>query len=312
MKYKFLTILFLSLSVLAFAKTDRLIGNGIFNTNQKGKPEKAKKPVKKSTGSFKTISYKIIKTNSEDRAVKSGELLMIHLFGTGKLADNRDTILFSSYAAGNPYFIPATEVTLGKVFLNLRKNDSLEMDVFADSLFKNSFNQPAPPFLKQNSYIHFIVKVENVFNQKEIQELKQVEKNKKAIKDSAEINTLLAKYKDIKTTASGLKYVITKSTTGNYPQKGDEVQMNYTGMFLDGKKFDENLNTESPFSFKLGIGQVIAGWDEGILLLHEGEEAKLIIPSDLGYGEQGTGPIPPNTTLVFDVKLLKINPTTKK
>jgi peptidylprolyl isomerase len=311
MKYKFLTILFLSLSVLAIAKTDKLIGNGIFSANQKGKPETGKKPVKKSAVSNKTISYKIIKTNSQERAVKSGELLMIHLFGTGKLADNRDTILFSSYAAGNPYFIPADEATLGKVFLNLRKNDSLEMDVFADSLFTNSFKQSAPPFLKQNSYIHFIVKVENVYNQQELEILKQAEQIKRASKDSAEINALLAKYKDIKTTASGLKYIITKSTTGNYPQKGDEVQMNYTGMFLDGKKFDENLNTESPFSFKLGTGQVIAGWDEGILLLHEGEEAKLIIPSDLGYGEQGTGPIPPNTTLVFDVKLLKIKPNTK-
>jgi peptidylprolyl isomerase len=311
MKYKFLTILFLSLSVLAIAKTDKLFGNGTLSANQKGKPETGKKPVKKSAASNKTISYKIIKTNSQERAVKSGELLMIHLFGTGKLADNRDTILFSSYAAGNPYFIPADETTLGKVFLTLRKNDSLEMDVFADSLFTNSFKQSAPPFLKQNSYIHFIVKVENVYNQQELEVLKQAEQIKRASKDSAEINALLAKYKDINTTASGLKYIITKSTTGNYPQKGDEVQMNYTGMFLDGKKFDENLNTESPFSFKLGTGQVIAGWDEGILLLHEGEEAKLIIPSDLGYGEQGTGPIPPNTTLVFDVKLLKIKPNTK-
>ena len=311
MKYKFLTILFLSLSVFAIAKTDKLFGNGIFSANQKGKPETGKTPVKKSATSFKTISYKIIKTNSQERAVKSGELLMIHLFGIGKLADNKDTILINSYAIGNPYLIPVDEVTLGKVFLNLRKNDSLEMDVFADSLFNNSFKQPLPHFLKQNSYIHFLVKVENVFNQKELEELKQAEQIIRASKDSAEINALLAKYKDIKTTASGLKYIITKSTTGNYPQKGDEVQMNYTGMFLDGKKFDENLNTESPFSFKLGTGQVIAGWDEGILLLHEGEEAKLIIPSDLGYGEQGTGPIPPNATLVFDVKLLKIKPNTK-
>jgi FKBP-type peptidyl-prolyl cis-trans isomerase FkpA len=311
MKYKFLTILYLSLSVLALAKTDKLFGNGIFSANQKGKPESVKKPVKKSPASNKTISYKILKTNSQDRAVKSEELLMIHLFGTGKLTDNKDTIIFNSYAAGNPFFIPADEPTLGKVFLNLRKNDSLEIDVLADTLFLNSFKQPTPPFLKQNSYIHFLVKVENVYNQQELEVLKQAELIKKASKDSAEINALLAKYKDIKTTASGLKYVITKSTTGSYPQKGDEVQMNYTGMFLDGKKFDENLNTESPFSFKLGTGQVIAGWDEGILLLHEGEEAKLIIPSDLGYGEQGTGPIPPNTTLVFDVKLLKIKPNTK-
>lgn len=311
MKYKFLTILFLSLSVLAFAKTDKLIGNGIFNVNQKGNPKTVKKPFKKSAASFKTTSYKIIKTNSQERAVKPGELLMINLFGTGKLVDNRDTILFNSYAVCNPFFIPVNEVTLGKVFLNLRKNDSLEMDVFADSLFTNSFKQSLPSFLKQKSYIHFLVKVENVFNQKELEELKQAEQIKRASKDSAEINALLAKYKDIKTTASGLKYIITKSTTGESPQKGDEVQMNYTGMFLDGKKFDENLNIESPFTFKLGLGQVIAGWDEGIMLLHEGEEAKLIIPSNLGYGEQGTGPIPPNTTLVFDVKLLKIKPNTK-
>lgn len=311
MKDKFLTILFLSLSVLAIAKTDKLISKGIFNVNQKGNPKTVKKPVKKSVPSFKVISYKIIKTNSQERAVKSGELLMIHLFGIGKLADNRDTILFNSYAAGNPFFIPVDEITLGKVFINLRKNDSLEMDVFADSLFNNSFKQSAPPFLKQNSYIHFLVKVENVFNQKELEELKQAELIKRASKDSADIKALLSKYKDIKTTVSGLKYVITKSTTGNSPQKGDEVEMNYTGMFLDGKKFDENLNIESPFTFKLGIGQVIAGWDEGIMLLHEGEEAKLIIPSNLGYGEQGTGPIPPNTTLVFDVKLLKIKSKTK-
>jgi peptidylprolyl isomerase len=311
MKIKFLTLLYLSLSVLATAKIDKLFINGILSANQKEKPKTEKKPVKKSTASNKTISYKIIKTNSQDRAVKSGELLMIHLFGTGKLTDNKDTIIFNSYAAGNPFFIPADETTLAKVFLNLRKNDSLEIDVLADTLFLNSFKQPAPPFLKQKSYIHFLVKVENVYNQQEIEVLKQAELIKKASKDSAEINALLSKYKDIKTTASGLKYVITKSTTGKFPQKGDEVQMNYTGMFLDGKKFDENLNTESPFSFKLGTGQVIAGWDEGILLLHEGEEAMLIIPSDLGYGEQGTGPIPPNTTLVFEVKLLKIKPDTK-
>lgn len=296
---------------MAIAKTDKLIGFLESSPNQKGKPVTVKKPVKKSTPTFKTISYKIIKTNSGERAVKSGELIMIQLLGNGKLTNNKDTQLFSSYAAGNPYFIPANEVTLGKVFLNLRKNDSLEMDVFADSLFNNSFKQPTPNFLKKNSYIHFLAKVENVFNQKELEELKQAEQSKRLSKDSAEIAALLVQYKDIKTTASGLKYIITKSTTGSLPQKGDEVQMNYTGMFLDGKKFDENLSTENPFSFKLGIGQVIGGWDEGILLLHEGEEAKLIIPSYLGYGEKGTGPIPPNATLVFDVKLLKIKPTTK-
>lgn len=312
MKFKILTILFLSLSVLAFAKTDKLIVFLSNNPNQKGKPVTAKKPVKKNAPIFKTISYKIIKTNSEERAVKPDELIMIHLLGTGKLPNNKDTLMFSSYVGGTPYFIPANEVTMRNVFIHLRKNDSLEMDVFADSLFNNSFKQPTPLMLKKNSYIHFIAKVEKIYNQTELEELKQAELSKRAGKDSAEIKVLLSKYTDVKTTASGLKYIIIKSTTGNFPQKGNEVQMNYTGMFLDGKKFDENLSSENPFSFKLGTGQVIAGWDEGILLLREGEEAKLIIPYNLGYGERGSGSIPPYSTLVFDVKLLKINPTVKK
>jgi len=311
MKYKFLAIMFFSLSVLANAKTDKLFCFKEYNPNQKAKPKAAKKPVKKSILTFKTISYKIIKTNSQERLVKAGELIKIQLLGKGKLTNKSDTVLFNSYAAGNPYFIPANEVTLGKVFLKLKNNDSLEMDVFADSLFNNSFKQPTPAFLKKNSYIHFIAKVEAIFNQKELEELKQAEQSKKLSKDSAQIAALLASYKDVKTTASGLKYIITKATTGNSPQKGDEVQMNYTGLLLDGSKFDENLSSENPFSFKLGIGQVIGGWDEGILLLREGEEAKLIIPSYLAYGEKGTGPIPPNATLVFDVKLLKIKPNTK-
>ena len=87
--------------------------------------------------------------------------------------------------------------------------------------------------------------------------------------------------------------------------------MNYLGKFLDGKKFDGNVDenfksTRAPLQFTLGVGQVIAGWDEGIQLLNPGTRATLYIPSAIGYGPNGRGPIPPNTVMVFDVELISV------
>ncbi len=275
--------------------------------SQKGKSVATNTFTKLSKG----VSYKIVTTGPNNKKLKLNDLLLINLLGIGKTTNGKDTVVFNTYGSGKPFYIPVTEPTFTEVFLKLYKNDSAILNINADSLFTNSFGQPAPDFLAKNSIIKFNLKVVEVFDEKEVEELRESERAKTVAKDSIEINALLAKYKDIKTTASGLKYIITKPTTGKIPQKGDEVEMNYTGMFADGKKFDENLNIANPFSFKLGLGQVIAGWDEAIMLLHEGEEAKLIIPSNLGYGEQGAGPIPPNASLVFDVKLLKIKSNTK-
>lgn len=112
-------------------------------------------------------------------------------------------------------------------------------------------------------------------------------------------------------TASGLYYVITRKGTGENAKKGQKVSMSYLGKFLDGKKFDGNVddkfNNIRPLQFTLGIGQVIKGWDEGIALLNKGAKATLYIPSDVGYGPSGRGPIPPNSILVFDVEVLAIN-----
>ena len=110
-------------------------------------------------------------------------------------------------------------------------------------------------------------------------------------------------------TATGLYYVITKKGTGENAKKGQTVSMNYLGMFLDGKKFDGNVDenyksTRSPLNFQLGVGQVVAGWDEGIQLLNPGTRATLYLPSSVGYGPSGRGPIPPNTIMVFNVELL--------
>lgn len=112
---------------------------------------------------------------------------------------------------------------------------------------------------------------------------------------------------DVVTTPSGLKYIDVKEGTGASPKTGQTVTVHYTGTLDDGTKFDSSRDRGSPFSFKIGVGQVIKGWDEGVATMKVGGQRQLIIPSDLGYGARGAGGvIPPNATLKFDVELLKI------
>src|SRR5207249_773225 len=102
------------------------------------------------------------------------------------------------------------------------------------------------------------------------------------------------------------QYVELKEGTGKSAKKGDTVEVHYTGWLKNGKKFDSSVDRGKPFSFKLGAGQVIKGWDEGVADMKEGGKRKLIIPSDLAYGRDGAGGvIPPNAELTFEIELLK-------
>lgn len=110
------------------------------------------------------------------------------------------------------------------------------------------------------------------------------------------------------TTPSGLKYIDIEEGDGAMPQKGQTVVVHYTGTLEDGSKFDSSRDRNRPFSFKLGVGQVIKGWDEGVGTMKVGGRRKLIIPPELGYGSRGAGGvIPPNATLIFDVELLEVS-----
>ena len=101
--------------------------------------------------------------------------------------------------------------------------------------------------------------------------------------------------------------VLEKGTGEIETKKGDTIAVHYTGTFEDGTKFDSSLDRGEPFSFTVGAGQVIKGWDQGTLEMKVGEKRKLVIPSELGYGEMGIGIIPPNATLIFEVELVSIN-----
>lgn len=108
-------------------------------------------------------------------------------------------------------------------------------------------------------------------------------------------------------TDSGLHYKIIQKGDGVKPNAGQTVAVHYTGMLPEGTTFDSSYKRGNPIEFPIGMGHVIAGWDEGIMLLQKGDKARFVIPSDLAYGAQGAGGvIPPNATLVFDVELMDI------
>lgn len=108
-------------------------------------------------------------------------------------------------------------------------------------------------------------------------------------------------------TPSGLRYKILQEGDGKKATKGAMVSVHYKGQLLDGTVFDSSYKRKQPIDFAIGVGQVIAGWDEGIQLLKVGDKARLVIPSNLAYGERGAGGvIPPNATLIFDVELMNV------
>jgi len=113
--------------------------------------------------------------------------------------------------------------------------------------------------------------------------------------------------RQVVTTESGLQYIDLVVGTGRQAELGDTATVHYTGWLADGKKFDSSVDRKEPFSFRVGAGQVIKGWDEGVGTMKMGGKRKLTIPPQLGYGARGAGNvIPPNATLTFDVELLEL------
>ena len=113
-----------------------------------------------------------------------------------------------------------------------------------------------------------------------------------------------AKEEGVKVTESGLQYLVVKEGNGKKPGPNDVVTVHYTGRLVDGTVFDSSVERGEPATF--AVSQVIPGWVEGLQLMSEGSAYRLFIPSELAYGEHGTGPIQPNSTLIFDVQLLKV------
>jgi FKBP-type peptidyl-prolyl cis-trans isomerase FkpA len=251
------------------------------------------------------VNYKILNHEDDSRMVASGDILLLNLRIS---TENLDSVILETYSNNSPRYIPADEPVLKEVFASLSKGDSAEIWVNADTLFQKSFGSEKPANMVADEKIKFIVTVVDMFSQQEMQQKQMQQMNEFMQKDSVALIEFLAAKENVQTTPSGLHYIVKSKTSGKQAAKGNKVSMMYRGTLLNGEEFDGNMDgSNPPLDFTLGLGQVIPGWDEGVALMKEGEEYTFIIPWKLAYGERGAGPIPPFSSLVFDVKLVKVN-----
>lgn len=263
-----------------------------------------------------------ILTTNNGRKIKLDDIITFHVVQK----NSKDSILFSSYKAGNPVQIKVQENgDLMDVFPLLAEKDSALVKISTDTIFKSNEAQ-RPPFLPKGSFITCLIKIEKVQSLDEAIAERKAMMDGLAAKETADMNKYIAgKGLSLTTTASGLKYRITSPSIKRKPVAGDSVQVNYTGRTVEGKVFDSSIEADAkagglvqpgrtyePIAFRVGQGMVIPGWDEGLLLLGEGAKATFVIPSKLAYGERGAGEdIKPFSTLVFDVQLVKVIPGKK-
>jgi FKBP-type peptidyl-prolyl cis-trans isomerase len=254
------------------------------------------------------INYKFYVQNDTGAMPKEGDYITLNMVNR-----TDDTVFFDSKTNPGAMTIPMVKPQSGDIYAAfgmMHVGDSATFAIRTDSLFKEN-KQIMPPWLKDAEFVYFDVRLVDVQTQEQYIAAKQAEAKEKQVKESA----LIEKYiedNDITAppTESGLYVVVEEKGNGPKPKKGDKVTVHYTGYLLDGTKFDSSVDRGKPFNFTLGANQVIKGWDEGIAMLNIGSKAKLIIPSNLGYGERGAGPIPPFSPLVFEVELIDAEPAT--
>ena len=198
--------------------------------------------------------------------------------------------------------------------LTMNEGDSVSFIVNSDSLFLNFFKTPVPLFLAKDSVVKMEVKLHKILDKdgyaaelerfRLLVEDRDIEEQRKL---HAYLDTNNTKYSVLQ---NGMYYIPIRKGTGTCACSGDQLKINYKGYFLNGRQFESTYERGQPLEFTFGEqGQVIKGLEKAISLMNEGEKAKFIIPSHLAFGGEGssTGIVPPYTTVIYEIELLKLN-----
>ena len=241
------------------------------------------------------------------REAQKGDILTMSLkYGT------KDSTLMNTADNGAPFRLQLdTAAFVGDImngFRTLRVGDSAVIITRAYDFFTKTVGAPMPEFIDSAEVLYFTVKLNEVESEEEARQKAEAGNAQKALKEQEALASYIESNQiTTEPTASGLYFISEKKGTGKAAEAGKTVKVHYTGMFLDGTKFDSSVDRGEPFEFQLGVGNVIRGWDEGVAMMKEGGKAKLLIPSSLAYGPQDNGPIPGFSTLMFEVELIEVD-----
>ena len=269
---------------------------------------------KSATGLY----YKFFKQSAEGELPKVGDLIDMRIFG----AVNDTSIIVANSDNTLPLEAPMFAGDFFEAVAMMHKGDSASFIVNIDSTFIKWFHQPSlPEEFKSTDVMRFEVRLDDFYPESEYA-ARYAAKIKKEIdariekmkadhpEETATAAQQLAEYLtknkvEVEPTASGLCYVMTQEGNGEKPEVGQMVQVHYTGKLLDGTVFDSSIERGEPINVPIGVGQVIPGWDEGIMMMSKGEKGVLYIPYYLAYGERQAGDkITPFSNLVFEVELI--------
>ncbi len=244
-----------------------------------------------------------IHEEGKGKKIKTGDILTFDLV----IKAANDSTFEDTYKRNQPITMVAQQGTYKGSFENalthLTEGDSATVFISADSLFAR-MNQPLPAGVTKGSDFKFIVKIKSTQTREDFQKEQDAKKNNEAklMEDYAKKNFATATK-----TQSGMYYVVIKAGTGDAIKAGQTVTVDYTGKLMDGKVFDSSVGKPGPkFQVTVGQGAVIPGWEQALAMMKKGEKAIFFIPSNLAYGEQGGGPIPPFSSLIFEMEVLDV------
>lgn len=262
------------------------------------------------------LTYKVHKSNRGSKAVIDN-IVKIDIAYRYPV----DSVFFTNKDYDEAMYIPVIPSEYsGDIYEGLRlmaKGDSVTFKLDALNFFTTTQRMPmVPDFIPMGDSVFVDVVVLEIFTQDEYQAYRQKKRDEMIQEQEVarhEEDGLRQRYLDensitVEPEESGLIIVVNEEGSGPKPQSGQNVKVHYTGTLLDGTKFDSSVDRGEPFTFRLGAGQVIRGWDEGVSRLNIGSKATLIIPSYLAYGDQQRGPvITPYSTLIFDIEVIDAN-----
>jgi FKBP-type peptidyl-prolyl cis-trans isomerase FkpA len=287
-----------------------LVNTGSAQTSQKPKSPAVPAGFKQSPNG---LIYKYVRQTKSGKKPLASDVMTLNLNYALYKGAGKDSVMFDSKKTPqgelmvqlNPFSYKG-DIMEGLAMLE--NGDSASFIVPADSFFIRTAGAPElPPGLRAGDRLLFQVGLTKFST---LEQLQSEKAEMDSIAKSEEILNLRKYIFENKITEqpkpSGLIILMQVEGAGEKPQSGQKVTVHYTGYLLNGSKFDSSVDRGQPFTFTLGQGQVIKGWDEGIAELKPGSKAKLIIPSSIGYGAQGAGAnIPPYSTLIFEVELIK-------
>jgi len=255
------------------------------------------------------FEYNIVENSNDGKKIKINDVLDLSL----KYSTKSDSLIFNSENYFGKFRVKVEDPEKGGIFQIaislLNVGDSAQFIISAKDFYENTIKTKVPNFINENENLKFELRINKLVTEDEMRK----EHDLFIINMEAQENYLLQEYLknegiSVKPTKSGLYIVYLKKGRGEKAKSGDIATINYTGSLINGEIIGSSVNKDTPYTFKIGNNEVINAWEEVLLNMRGGDKVKIIVPSNLAYGEFGyKQKIKPFSTLIFEIKLLKLN-----